>query len=341
MKTANHEFAILPWEYRGTNFAPSPHAVTSLDFNGQKRDFLLKMRDGIIYFKEPKGKVVFAVLRHFDRELRGEELTSAWRTEVESENFGQFSWRSTIFMGCLANTVIVSATRPDYSGWISDAFHINWHEVPKHRDGMRLDITKANANMRHVTWRAINRTRPTLVDRAISETECQSLPSHWARGGKAELQRVLALITRLYIRRGNEVPKRRWYFEATNMASPGGLRGYLTPLDQSYNKGLQISPFLRPLIKVLDDNFVWTKMDWQHHTSSASPDGLLNDMETRWGTRWRGNYSFSTPQFTLEAPLVASVSHHERLELSLQLREWLQDKVPSRQIERWLSQIPD
>ncbi|BCM93189.1 hypothetical protein IAD21_05077 [Abditibacteriota bacterium] len=144
-----YEFAILPWEHPGAEFDPTPHAQASLEIAGKKRIFLLKMRDGIIYFKDPKRVPTFAILQQFDNSIRGDELICAWRDEMERENFGRCYTRP------LYDTDIIAIIRADFSGWISNASHLNWHEIPKKRNGKTINIWKTGVG--DATWRAINR----------------------------------------------------------------------------------------------------------------------------------------------------------------------------------------
>ena len=338
----------MPWEYRGSSFDPTQHAVTSLELGGRKRDFLLKMRGGIIYFKEPKRAPIFAVLRQFDTEMRGDELAKEWKREVERENFGRCYARSADFQRCPGKTVIVAIIRSDFSGWISDAFHTHWHVVPKHRDRKILNVWEASANTG--TWRAFLRVRDALRDRdmlgdalrdrdmlgdALRDrdmlaSERQTIAPHWVTGNEIELQRIFAIVMQLYVHRGVGNFSHTWKFGATNMASQGG---FLHTFNPNYYQDLRFSATLVPLVRLLNQHFLWVGMDWKHHDTRFFSPMRGND--------WRGAYSIVTPSLELTVPLVAILSNHERLELSLELRDWLTDKVSPRRIDSWLSQVLD
>ena len=323
-------FAILPWEHPGAAFDPTPHARASLEIAGAKREFLLKMRDGLLYFKEPARVALFAIPHHFDADLRGDALIGAWQAEVARGNFGRCHSRSVDFFHTPGSTVVAAIIRPDFSGWVTDAFHPHWREIPAHRDGRLLNFWKESAN--HATWRAVLRVRDSLCDRPMPHSERQPLSPRWARGDEASLRRIFALIIQLYTRRTGTNSSRTWKYYATNMACMGGFDGGFSPL---YNGDLRISPLLSSLLRLLHQHFVWVAMDWQRRDTTHYP-------ASQWpANEWRGSYKVVTPCLQLDAPLVAVLSNHERLEFSLELRDWLEGKVSPRQSANWLAQTLD
>ncbi len=331
----NTHFSILPWEFRGAEFSPQAHAQTELEIGGKTRDLLLKMREGVVYFKEPARVPVYAVTKQFERELRAEELEKAWREEVGRENFGRFVVYQPNFPGTSASTVLAMVHRADHSGWVREWFRPDWIEVPVHRDTKQLDVW--GTNFQNATRRAFRHTQSALLNCALSAQERCSLQSNWTVGSEAELRRVFALVLRLYVRQRGADSRRTWFFAACNPASNGGFVDTFNP---HYHHDAQFSPSVGPLLKLLEQHFVWTAMNWKHNSSFAS-DHALQSLADKWGTSWRGHYSVSTPRIKISVPLVASLSSHEKLESLLELRAWLDGKIPPKQSARLLNQALD
>ncbi len=329
------EFAILPWEYRGSGCDTTPHAFASLDVGGRKREFLLKMRGGIIYFKESQRSQIFAVLRQFESELRDDELIKAWSSEIERENFGRFLWRPLSFGGTPATTVIVSITRSDFSGWISDAFHISWLETPRRTGGKILDLWERNIT--HAINPAIERVRNSLLDRSMPSSERPIVPLRWVLGNEDELRHIFAVGMRLYARtRDGSAYSGYWGFAATNPASEGG---FFNSAHSNKRGDLIFSPVLTDFLRLLQQHFVLVGIDWKHFNIMPDYASPLRPMVTRWGDDWRGNYQLDTPTILFPAPLVASLSGHERLKLKSELRNWLSDKSTPSQIANLLAGV--
>ncbi|BCM93188.1 hypothetical protein IAD21_05076 [Abditibacteriota bacterium] len=330
-----NDFAILPWEYRGADFAPESHASATLTIAGYAGDFLLKMHDRVIYFKDSKRTPLFAIPYKFASEMSGEELIEAWRTEVERENYGRYFWRPLNHLNSSASTVIACINRADFSGWICDAFHRDWLQTPKHRDGKELNVWKDDIG--NATWRAIGRVRDALFDREMPANERHPIKSHWSSGSEVELRRLFAVVMQLYVRRSGADSSRTWTFYASNPAWQGG---FLNSFSSAYNVDLRFSSAHPHLLRLLKQHFVWVAMDWAHHNTTPNTPALKESAK-KFGEHWRGNYSVYTPTLEITAPLVGSLSQHERLELLLELRDWLEGKVSPRQSANWLSKALD
>ena len=328
----NTHFSIPPWEFRGSNHDNEAHAQTELEIGGKKRKFLLKMREGVMYFKEPARVPLYAVTKRFERELRGDELIEAWREEVGRENFGRFVVYQPNFPGTSASTVLAMVHRADHSSWVREWFHPNWLEVPTHRDGKRLDVW--GDGFQNATRRAFRHTHKTLLDCALSVQERQEIPPVWKQGDEAELRRVFALVMRLYARRKAQDSTRTWNFAATNPASKGGFVDNFNPL---YHLDLSFSPSIRAMRQLIEQKFVWTGMEWKHFNSKFSQSNQHHATLQKWGKHWRGNYGISTPHISLTVPLVAHLSSHEKLESLFELRDWLEDKIPPKQAAKLLA----
>lgn len=337
-----HRFSILPGEYRGSGAASQPHAQTRLQIGGRERRFLLKMREGVIYFQEPNRVNMWAVTRVFERELAGEELIEAWREEVARANYGRYvvyrpflfdlktSWSGGV------QTTMGLVHRANYAGWAREWFDCNWRDVPAHRDGRTLDVW--GSQFEKATRRVLHHTHRAFLDRALPASARRDIETRWARGSEAELQRVFALAMRLFVRDDdlNAVSGRTaWIFLASNPTESGGW-ATMSP-GSYYQTPLRYAPNWNDLLKLLEQHFVLCGMSWQRGPTTDAPDSFNARQREKWGENWRGDWEVVTPQIQLAAQPVAHVSAHEKLETALELRDWLQGKIAPRQLANWLS----
>ena len=224
-----NEFSILPWEHRGSDAPTVAHAQYELEIGGRERQFLLKMREGVIYFKSCKSAPMWAVTRVFESDLVGDELIETWRAEVARENYGRYLvYRPFLFdlktRSGGVQTAIGIVHRADYSGWAREWFDEIWLDVPAHRDGKTLDIW--GNQFEKATRRTLHHTHREFLDRALPESARHKFETHWVRGNEAELQRVFALAQRLFVRDDDlaRVPTRaQWAFHGVQSGDCGRL----------------------------------------------------------------------------------------------------------------------
>ena len=334
------EFSITPWEHRGSGALAVPHARAQREIGGRERRFQLKMHEGTIYFREPKRAPVWAITRDFGRELRGEELVEAWQMEMARDNYGRYLVYAPhlapeqMAYNSSAQTALSLVHRADYSGSIREWFDATALPVPAHRDGKALDMW--GNNFQAASRRAFNRARATLLDRALPAAMRQNIEARWVVGDEAELQSVFELGLRLFVRAPSDQSgrTRTWPFAAANPVSPGGWEWAGGP---SYHSNLQTSPVWFALLKLMERHFVRAGLKWRAaEISKPNPLYVAQQLE-RWGDDWRGLWQIETPALTLEAMPRAHLSAHDKLEATLQLRDWLDGKVSPRQRANWLS----
>lgn len=340
-----HEFSILPWEHRGSGATTESHAQTELEIGGRKRQFALKMREGVIYFREPMRSNLWAATRVFERGLAGDELVEAWRAEIEQQNYGRYVVYRPFLFDLKLRTVGVQTAmgivhRADYSGWAREWFDQSWLDFPAHRDGKTLDVW--GNQFEKATRRALHHTHRAFLDRALPASARLEIETRWARGNEAELQRVFALVMRLLVRDDDlaRAPRRaHWAFMASNPVDAGGW-GMMSPSSHT-NKSLRYAPIWPDLLRLLEQHFVLGGMSWKHTEKSSAHNGYETSQREKWGHDWRGDWDVETPKIRLAAKPIAHLSAHERLEDLLALREWLRDKIPPRQSANWLGKALD
>ena len=331
-KAVMPNFSILPWEHRGAGASTAPHAQTRLGIGGRKRNFLLKMREGVIYFTEPKRAPVWAITRQFERELRGDELSEIWRREIERENYGRFVIYRPTLPGTSVSTTLSIIHRADYSGWLREWFARDWRQTPVHRDQKTFDIW--GDKFQNATRRAYSHAADALVNRAMEPGERRDIPMRWVAGDEAELNRIFALVTRVFVRRIPDYPQQSGLFQRSFVASSPTNQGGWFSADwlSSFASDLQVSPAFEPILRLMETHFVLVGLSWKK--TYARP-------KTPWGERWRGRWETVAPEIKLAAEIESSLSAHDRLEAQLEVRDWLHDKVSPRQSANWLSKALD
>ena len=224
------DFSLSPWEYRGSGASTAPHAKCRAQLGEREREFLLKMRGGVVYFKENKRAPLWAVTRVFERDLAGDELIEAWQSEVRRGNHGRYivyrpalltnreNWRESI------DTAMPLIQRADHSGWMREWFEPVWHEIPPHRNGRELDVW--GNQFQQATARAFYHVRDATLNRAIEPQQRANIETRWIKGSEAELQRIFSLALRLFVRADAAAAallrERGWSYLASN---PGQIAG--------------------------------------------------------------------------------------------------------------------
>lgn len=320
-------FSILPWEHRGSGAPGVADAQTQLEIGGRARKFMLKMREGVIYFAEPKRAPVWAITRIFERNLVDAELIATWQEEIERANYGRFILYQPNLPGTTVNTTLAMIHRADYAGWAREWFAPNWHQTPVHRDKKILDVW--GNNFQNATRRAYSHVGETLVNRAMEPGERRDIPLEWIAGDEAELQRIFALAVRVFVRRDLNHAQRsgplRRSFVASSPINPGGW--FSQDWLSSFASDLQVSPAFLPLLRLMESHFVLVGLHWKK---------ACHRPKNPWGERWRGRFETVAPEVKLSAQIESSLSAHDVLEARLELRDWLRDKVSTRQSANWL-----
>lgn len=322
------DLSILPWEHRGSGAPTVPHAQTQLEIGGRARKWMLKMREGVIYFAEPKRAPVWAITRIFERNLNGDELIKAWQKEIERDNYGRFIIYRPNLPGTSVNTTLAIIHRADYAGWVREWFAPDWHQTPIHRDRKTLDVW--GNHFQNATRRAYSHVGEVLINRAMEPGERRDIPLEWIAGDEAELQRIFALAVRVFVRRDETFPQQSGPFRRSFVASSPINEGGWFSQDwlSSFAADLQVSPAFLPMLRLMESHFVLVGLSWKKATHRP---------KTRWGERWRGRFETVAPEIKLTAEIESSLSAHDKLEAQLELRDWLRDKISARQSANWSS----
>lgn len=337
-------FSILPWEYRGSDHEGAPHATTCADIGGERRKLLLKMRDGVIYFKEPHLVPVFAVTRRFERELRGDELIEAWKEAVAREDYGRHIARHLWIHSVPASTVLSLVHRADGSGWIKEWFSPDWLDTPPLRDGSRLELWGKHS-FHVLNRRAIARTRKRLLNRQFSPDETPTVARHWKRGNEEEARRIVPVMLKLFaptmgshFDSFEQIP---FQLSACSPGDPGMFHQH--PIKGRWYPWFDFSPLARRALNLLREHLLFEEVQWINrrlHPDNGERSYLdaerIRAGNERFGDHWRGNYEFHLAHVRFQIAPFDLPSAHEKLESLLELREWLDGRVSPEKREFWL-----
>lgn len=331
----NH-FAIAPWEYPGADFDPAPHAQTRLDIGGKKRTLWLKMRDGIIFFREPSLAPVYAIPKRFDQELASdpEKLVFEWQREVLRDNYGAYfvSHRKWPGTPAIANYCLI--VRTDNTGWMKEHFDEEWRAIAP-LVALKNPLWIAKPTYSYTSEQVCKKMRPVFLKREVDARHFQTAPPHWTHSPHEMLSvlRSAALLWRAtpYTKVLVEKPL-EWQCKSNSSFQGGVVTGWLTYGD-SHRCGV-VWDFVKW-------HYGFVGVEWKR--ASDHPELIALYKPSIWqkgfdayGENWRGNWIGSRYETTLTAPPLSAPTQHDKLEAALCLREFLADKMPADKLAMWI-----
>ncbi|BCM89698.1 hypothetical protein IAD21_01545 [Abditibacteriota bacterium] len=325
-------FAIAPWEYPGADFDSNSHATSRLEIGGKKRTFWLKMREGIIFFRESTRIPVFAIPKLFcsDLEHDVDRLIYEWKCEVESDNYGAFiiSHRNWPRTPVSANYCIIA--RANGSGWIKEHFDERWQEFSIPRN-TQLALWNPKPAYGSESEKVVGEMRPHFWNRTVDAAHFQTIPAHWSGGGVTEMLEVLRSAALLWVNPDKSLHYFRrdfqWSCKSNSAFWAGSVSGDLT-YDSSYRIQL-----IWDLVKW---HYGFVGVEWKKVSDAPELQAKFAEQWQRgfdqWGENWRGNWVGRQYKTKFSMSPLSVPSHHEKLESVLTLREFLRDKMPSAKI---------
>lgn len=322
-------FAISPWEYPGIDFESTPQAVTRLEIGGKKRNFWLKMRDGVLFFREPTLVPLFAIPKLFDQNVAHdpERLVEVWKEEIERQNYGAFLISHRLWPNTPASANYCIILRAEGSGWIKEHFDVQWQQFAL-QGASSLNLWRSGSAYSDVTDLVVRSTRSLFLARSVDAAHFRTVAPHWSGGGSQEMLSVLRSAAYLLVKPEElssfDKHPLEWNCKSGSSFWAGSVSGSL-----AYSSSHHL-------------NLVWNIAKWHYgfvgvewKKASDSPD-LQAQFGTRtwkqgfdrWGENWRGNWIGSQYQDKLFMPSLGTPSHHDKLESALVLREFLRDKMP-------------
>ena len=330
------QFAIAPWEHPGADFNPHPHAETTLKIGGRVRQLLLKARDGVIYFKEPHLEALWAIPRVFASFVDEADLVQTARLELQAENYGRYTARGKSMPWGFTHTNICAVRRANGSGIAKEWFEPDWREFQPTKRSSTLDLWESRLKLHTHTQRLNSRLENRFFNRCIESDWRRNVPVEWKRGSLSELARLTEVALKLMYphQSAQRMSSGRDITFSYQAHSPNSSDSLVCSIPVSEGP-----PALQKVWRLLKTHFVFVGLTWER----AYPGDFYNSPEAtsaveaqteRFGENWRGLWIQRSPVEQFSFPVYSPPTAHERLELALELGDWLRDKMPANQAEK-------
>ena len=336
-------FALAPWEYPGAKFDPTPHAITRADIGGREREIWLKMRAGVIYFKDAQHARVYAVTRLFDDAIAedAERLVAVWKEEVGRENYGAFVVIRRKFPRSFATGSFCLILRADGSGWVKEHFDKTWQKfLPLLSEPVlfwrRESLGKIGATV-------VQKMQTQFLERTVKPTHFQTIPPQWTGSGADKMMQVLQGAAQLFLTQFSShlwwPSPLDWRYQSHSDFFNGGMKS----LSSSYPYSIWSNHFsqTRELVKWRN---VFIGIEWKQASVDDEFAAQLKPNVRKswarglnqWGENWRGNWAGRQHRIDFGIPSFSTPSQHDKLEAAFVLRDFLTDKLPAAHIETML-----
>ncbi|BCM89699.1 hypothetical protein IAD21_01546 [Abditibacteriota bacterium] len=334
------QFVLLPYEYPFSGANSKPHATARLTVGGKARNFVLKIHEGTLYFKEPARSQIFVVLDEFDADLARDSigLVSRWQQQVAQNNYGAFVTKRDYFPKIPVRAQILMVLNADGSGWMKEHFDSQWFLMPDEK-AAPLDIW----NDKEVEAQIRERLFPVqrqLINRALTPEILTAESPRWLAEDGDRITELLVAATRLFVPPSdywNDAERRILKIKSHSTFAKGDIEGY-------WLKHAQHNLKFKQFWDILETHIQFVGIRWSEGGENLEQYGRRRNEKVfqagleKWGHLWRGNWGPQRASFKIELPDTTNQTAHERMEAALTLREWLNGKIPAGEIESFFSQ---
>jgi len=328
----DYRFILAPWEHRGANFDARPDLVATAEVGGDKREFLLKAKRNILFFREAdKGDDFLCALSAPltqsvlpETELRAwmqqnaEFVRDLWRDELEGERYARVFLDYDIHQFLTGMALVFLAS--DGRGWLRESWDesgidFQWNS-PSLVPSPLMDWPSGDFPLGRDIMQKDGRIELRFRRREMPEEAIERRPLEWLCGSLNELEQFMRWITHSEAELWQTHSPCELVFTCENDYQ----RASLNFLKQD-GQGQNLSPRLQSLSNLALDFNTPVGIGWEFCDGSSGKP------------RIRGSWDPCEPiaRIHIEAP-----SFHEQLEARLELRAWLQGKASAEQIEDWL-----
>ncbi len=332
------QFVLAPYEHAFSGASPKPHATARLKVGGKFRNFVLKIHEGTLYFKEPARGQVFAVLEELDADLARDPigLVSRWQFHVAQGDFGAFVTKRDYFPKLPVRAQILMVLNADGSGWMKEHFDSQWFLMPDEK-AAPLDIW----NDKDVESQIRDRLFPVqrqLINRALTPEILAADPPRWLAEGGERITELLVAATRLFVPPSdywNDAERRILKIKSHSPFAKGDIESY-------WLKHAQHNPKFQTFWDLLEPRIQFVGVHWNEGGENLEQYGRKRNEKVfqagleKWGDLWRGNWGPQRASFKIELPDTTAQTAHERTGAALTLREWLVGNLPDAEIEKLL-----
>jgi len=331
------QFPLLSQEHGFARAGAKPDATARLSIGGKTRNFLLRLHEGLIYFKEPSRAPVFAITETFDPSLMRDAigLISRFGSEVAQSNYGALVSKRDYFPGLPVRAQISLILRPDGSGWMREHFDEEWFVLPSDK-AAPLDVWNdqdTEAAMRaHLPF-----AQRSLLNRAISPETMQCETPIWQGEASETITQLLIAAARTWIAPSapwNDEEWRLLKFKSHSAFSRGDIEG-------RWRAHALLSPHFATFWELLEPQIQFVGVRWseggeqlEQYARSRNEKIYQAGLE-KWGREWRGNWAPQRASYSIQLPDTSNQTAHEKMEAALFLRDWLRGRMGEKELE-WL-----
>lgn len=341
------EFVLHPWEHPAAKFNPRAHAETRLELGGKKRNFLLKLREGVLFFKEPSRAQIFAVPQIFEESLSTDAigLISAFQREVAAGNYGALFTKRDYFPRLPVRGNFILLVCANGSGWMREHFDDLWFALPEWEKPLAFDLWGADLETRIPA--ILPSVKDSLLQRIVEPQVRKADTARWEGGTAEEFSALLLAASRLFLALpdSRESGSQLVFKVKSDSAFAPGERGYFwrkfadgKHTDLSF-KSAYASPEHEVVWELLEKQFRFVGVKWSEGGEENEAYGrsrvesFFQEGLAQWGEEWRGNWAPQRASFEVAIPDFRNRSAVEKGEAVLLLREWLEGRLPGAQIE--------
>ena len=332
------QFVLPPFDFPFSGHNARPHAQARLTIGGKARNFVLKIHDKTLYFKEPARGQVFALFDEFNvaqaRDSIG--LVSKWQSQIAQNNFGAFVTKRDYFPKLPVRAQILMILKSDGSGWMREHFDTDWFLLPDDK-AAPLNVW----NDREVESQIKERlpfVQTKLISRALEPQTLELDPPRFLGESGERIAEVIAAAARLFIEPvdyWNDEERRLIKIKSNSTFSKGDIEGSWRAHALHNPKFARVWDLLEPQIQFV--GLKWSEGGEQLEQYARNRnEKVFNAGMEKWGKFWRGNWAPQRASFRVPIPDVSNQSAHERLEAGFLLREWLREKMSEGEIEALL-----
>lgn len=312
-------FAIAPWEHDGVQFETMPGATVRVEIGGKRRNLLLKIRGGRIFFKEPSRAQIYATQGRFDDDLTGDALIEKWETAVEADSYGALFIKRDYLARLPMRAQLIFLVRPDGSALVQEHFdEETWFELPQAaitpslwHSGLVGDAVGLLMGAAHnaVLNRAVT---PAQRDRDLAKF-VGATPETFALLVRGAVETFVPALQ-----------KNRLSFE---VELKSGSAFHAGADNSPFGSIPESSPDFGRAWRLLKTHLPFVGLNWHEGAEQNDYYGfqkmerLSRAGREKWGEDWRGNWAPQRALFKLK--IKPNASAHEQLESRLALRDFL------------------
>jgi hypothetical protein len=318
------DFILHPYGYPGSSFNPKAHAETRLEIGSKKRNFVLKIHEGVLYFKEPARAPVFAIPDLVDDALAGDSigLISRWQREISVGNYGAFIAKRDFFAGLPVRGNFLMLVRADGTGWMREHFDREWFDLAAWEEPQMFDLWNEKELDAHIAA-ALPWVKASLLQRVVEPEIRSSETLRWLGGSFEEFSSLVTAAVHLFLEPDFENGTDLDFKLKSHSAFAKG------DIEAPWLKSACLNPKFAEVWQQLERQFHYVGVHWNEGGEKVEmyprprSERVFQDGLAQWGENWRGNWAPQRGSVTFRIPGLVKVSEAETQAEKELLENWM------------------